>query len=100
MVQVTVETTGTLLVAADVAAAAPVLKALDVPIVGLNCATGPQERAPQLECPAGDRPGLLSVPPHPRLPALVAALSPHTLRAQAPAGRAGRSPSEPAEPSP
>src|SRR3546814_15852254 len=38
MVQVTVETTGTLLVGADVAAAATVLKALDVPIVGLNCA--------------------------------------------------------------
>src|SRR3546814_3614973 len=49
MVQVTVETTGTLLVGADVAAAATALKALDVPIVGLNCATGPQEMAPHLE---------------------------------------------------
>src|SRR5579883_3539045 len=40
-VQVTVETTGTLLVGADIAAAATVIHALDVPLIGLNCATGP-----------------------------------------------------------
>src|SRR6185436_8837300 len=45
MVQVTVETTGTLLVGADIAAAATVINALDVPVMGLNCATGPQEMA-------------------------------------------------------
>ncbi len=42
-VQVTVETTGTLLVGPDIAAAATVIHALDVPLIGLNCATGPQE---------------------------------------------------------
>ena len=45
IVQVTVETTGTLLVGADIAAAATVIHALDVPVIGLNCATGPQEMA-------------------------------------------------------
>ena len=40
-VQVTVETTGTLLVGPDIAAAATVVHALDVPLMGLNCATGP-----------------------------------------------------------
>ena len=44
-VQVTVETTGTLLVGPDIAAAAAVVHALDVPLMGLNCATGPQEMA-------------------------------------------------------
>src|SRR6185312_5749062 len=44
-VQVTVETTGTLLVGPDIAAAATVVHALDVPLLGLNCATGPQEMA-------------------------------------------------------
>ena len=44
-VQVTVETTGTLLVGADIAAAATVIHSLDVPLMGLNCATGPQETA-------------------------------------------------------
>src|SRR5262249_24836533 len=43
--QVTVETTGTLLVGADIAAAATVIHALDVDGIGLNCATGPQEMA-------------------------------------------------------
>src|SRR5665213_1546124 len=45
LVQVTVETTGTLLVGADIAAAATVVQALDVPVIGLNCATGPRELA-------------------------------------------------------
>src|SRR6516162_1068642 len=44
-VQVTVETTGTLLVGADIAAAATIIHALDVPVIGLNCATGPREMA-------------------------------------------------------
>src|SRR3546814_3575618 len=71
MVQVTVETTGTLLVGADVAAAATVLKALDVPIVGLNCATGPQEMTPHLEWLAENWPGFLPVQPKAGLPELV-----------------------------
>jgi 5-methyltetrahydrofolate--homocysteine methyltransferase len=71
MVQVTVETTGTLLVGADVAAAATVLQALDIPVMGLNCATGPQEMAPHLEWLAENWPGLLSVQPNAGLPELV-----------------------------
>lgn len=39
--QVTIETTGTMLVGTEIAAALPVLEALDVDVVGLNCATGP-----------------------------------------------------------
>ncbi len=39
--QVTIETTGTMLVGTEVAAALPALEALDVDVVGLNCATGP-----------------------------------------------------------
>ena len=71
MVQVTVETTGTLLVGADVSAAATVLAALDVPIIGLNCATGPQEMAPHLEWLADNWPGPVSVQPNAGLPELV-----------------------------
>ncbi len=44
-VQVTVETTGTLLVGPDIGVAAAVVGSLDVPLMGLNCATGPQEMA-------------------------------------------------------
>src|SRR6185437_14151182 len=56
-VQVTVETTGTLLVGPDIAAAATVVNALDIPLLGLNCATGPQEMAEHIRWLAANWPG-------------------------------------------
>src|SRR5215472_5471090 len=70
-VQVTVETTGTLLVGPDIATAAAIVKALDVPLMGLNCATGPQEMAEHVRWLSGNWPGLLSVQPNAGLPELV-----------------------------
>ena len=70
-VQVTVETTGTLLVGPDIAAAATVIEALDVPLIGLNCATGPQEMAEHVRWLAASWPGLLSIQPNAGLPELV-----------------------------
>ena len=70
-VQVTVETTGTLLVGPDIAAAAAVINALDVPLMGLNCATGPQEMAEHVGWLAKNWPGLISVQPNAGLPELV-----------------------------
>ena len=70
-VQVTVETTGTLLVGPDIAAAATVVQALDVPLIGLNCATGPQEMAEHIRWLSQNWPGLLSVQPNAGLPELV-----------------------------
>ncbi len=69
-VQVTVETTGTLLVGADIAAAATVVRALDVPLIGINCATGPREMDEHLRWLAENWPGLLSVQPNAGLPEL------------------------------
>jgi 5-methyltetrahydrofolate--homocysteine methyltransferase len=71
LVQVTVETTGTLLVGPDIAAAAAVVHALDVPLIGLNCATGPQEMAEHVRWLSQNWPGLLSVQPNAGLPELV-----------------------------
>ncbi len=70
-VQVTVETTGTLLVGPDIATAATVVHALDVPLMGLNCATGPQEMAEHVRWLSTNFPGLLSVQPNAGLPELV-----------------------------
>ncbi|WP_174504333.1 methionine synthase [Acidiphilium sp. C61] len=70
-VQVTVETTGTLLVGPDIAAAATVIQALDVPLIGLNCATGPQEMAEHVRFLSQNWPGLISVQPNAGLPELV-----------------------------
>jgi len=70
-VQVTVETTGTLLVGPDIAAAATVVHALDVPLIGLNCATGPQEMSEHVRWLAANWPDLISVQPNAGLPELV-----------------------------
>ncbi|HVE20812.1 MAG TPA: methionine synthase [Acidocella sp.] len=70
-VQVTVETTGTLLVGPDIATAATVINALDVPLMGLNCATGPQEMAEHVRWLSQNWPGLISVQPNAGLPELV-----------------------------
>ncbi len=80
-VQVTVETTGTLLVGPDIAAAASVIHALDVPLIGLNCATGPQEMAEHVRWLAANWPGLLSVQPNAGLPELVEGLTHYPLGA-------------------
>jgi 5-methyltetrahydrofolate--homocysteine methyltransferase len=69
-VQMTVETTGTLLVGADVAAAMTVIEALDVPLIGFNCATGPQEMAEHIKLLAENWSGRISVQPNAGLPEL------------------------------
>jgi len=70
-VQVTVETTGTLLVGADIAAAATSIEAMDVDLMGLNCATGPQEMAEHVKWLSENWPKLISVQPNAGLPELV-----------------------------
>ena len=70
-VQVTVETTGTLLVGPDIAAAATVIQALDVPVIGMNCATGPREMAEHIGWLSANWPGMISVQPNAGLPELV-----------------------------
>jgi 5-methyltetrahydrofolate--homocysteine methyltransferase len=70
-VQVTVETTGTLLVGADIAAAATIIDALGVESLGLNCATGPREMAEHVKWLGENWPRLISVQPNAGLPELV-----------------------------
>ena len=72
LVQVTIETTGALLVGADIAAAATILDALAVPMIGLNCATGPREMAEHVKWLGENWPGQISVQPNAGLPELVA----------------------------
>ena len=45
MVQVTMESTGTMLLGTEIGAALTTLEAYDLDVIGLNCATGPQEMA-------------------------------------------------------
>jgi 5-methyltetrahydrofolate--homocysteine methyltransferase len=81
---VTVETTGTLLVGTDIAGAATIVRALDVPVMGINCATGPQEMAEHVRWLAENWPGPIAVQPNAGLPELVDGkthypLTPHEL---------------------
>ncbi|MDH5410450.1 MAG: methionine synthase, partial [Alphaproteobacteria bacterium] len=69
-VQVTVETTGTLLVGADIAAAATAVHSLGVDSMGLNCATGPHEMAEHVRWLGENWPGLITVQPNAGLPEL------------------------------
>ncbi len=81
-VQVTVETTGTLLVGPDIAAAATVIKALDVASIGLNCATGPQEMAEHVKFLSENWEGFISVQPNAGLPELVDGATRYPLSAE------------------
>ncbi len=71
LVQVTVETTGSLLVGTEIAAAATIVEALDIPVLGLNCATGPREMAEHLQWLGENWPRFISVQPNAGLPELV-----------------------------
>ncbi|MEN2991363.1 methionine synthase [Tistrella sp. BH-R2-4] len=71
MVQVTVETVGTLLVGTDIAAATAIIDALDVDVMGLNCATGPQEMQEHVRYLAQTWRRRISVLPNAGLPELV-----------------------------
>ena len=48
IVQVTVETTGTMLLGSEIGAALTALEPLGIDLIGLNCATGPAEMSEHL----------------------------------------------------
>ncbi len=68
MTQVTVETTKTMLVGTDIAAATTIMQAMEVEILGLNCATGPQEMAEHVRYLSQNWPGKISILPNAGLP--------------------------------
>ena len=70
MVQVTMETTGTMLVGTDMAAATTIMNALDVDVMGLNCATGPQEMSEHIRYLSRNWPRKISILPNAGLPEL------------------------------
>lgn len=70
LVQVTIETTGTMLVGTDIAAATVIVDALGVPVMGLNCATGPKEMAEHVRHLSQNWRGLISCLPNAGLPEL------------------------------
>ncbi len=71
MVQVTVETTGRLLVGSEIGAALTALEALQPDVIGMNCATGPGEMIEHLRYLAQHARTFLSCLPNAGLPSIV-----------------------------
>ncbi len=69
-VQVTVETTGTLLVGADINAVMAILSSLEVDALGMNCATGPVEMETHLQQLAEGWEKFIFIQPNAGLPCL------------------------------
>jgi 5-methyltetrahydrofolate--homocysteine methyltransferase len=68
--QVTVETTGTMLLGSEIGAALTALEPLDIDLIGLNCATGPAEMSEHLRYLSQHARIGLSVMPNAGLPEL------------------------------
>src|SRR5206468_4253680 len=67
-VQVTVETTGTMLLGSDITAAVAALEELPIEGIGMNCATGPREMVENVRYLAQSSSRLISVLPNAGLP--------------------------------
>jgi 5-methyltetrahydrofolate--homocysteine methyltransferase len=70
-VQVTIETTGRMLMGTEIGAALTTLDALRPDVIGLNCATGPQEMSEHLRYLAQHARCALSVLPNAGLPSVI-----------------------------
>jgi 5-methyltetrahydrofolate--homocysteine methyltransferase len=68
--QVTVETTGTMLLGSEIGAALTALEPLDIDLIGLNCATGPAEMSEHLRYLSKNSRIAISVMPNAGLPVL------------------------------
>ena len=72
IVQVTIETTGAMLLGTEIGAALTALEPLGISVIGLNCATGPGEMSEHLRYLAGHAAVPLSCMPNAGLPVLTA----------------------------
>src|SRR4051812_26487792 len=71
MVQVTIETTGRMLVGSEIGAALTALEAMQPDVIGLNCATGPHEMTEHLRYLSQHSRTFLSCLPNAGLPSVV-----------------------------
>ena len=71
IVQVTMETTGTMLIGSDISAAYTALDPYDIDVFGLNCATGPAEMSSHVQWLSRNSRKKISVQPNAGLPQLV-----------------------------
>lgn len=68
VVAVTVESTGTMLLGTEIAAALVSLEPFDIDVIGMNCATGPQEMSEHIRVLASSSPKPIFVMPNAGIP--------------------------------
>ena len=68
MVSVTMETTGTMLVGSDIAAVVAILEPFPIDVLGLNCATGPEQMKEHVRYLSAHSPFVVSCIPNAGLP--------------------------------
>jgi 5-methyltetrahydrofolate--homocysteine methyltransferase len=68
MVSITMETMGTMLVGTDISAALAILEPYNIDILGLNCATGPEQMKEHIKYLSEHSPFIVSCIPNAGLP--------------------------------
>ncbi|MGB1775574.1 MAG: methionine synthase [Synechococcus sp.] len=80
MVSVTMETTGTMLVGSDIAAVVAILEPFPIDILGLNCATGPEQMKEHIRYLSEHSPFTISCIPNAGLPENVGGVAHYRLQ--------------------
>jgi len=80
MVSITMETTGTMLVGSDIASALTILEPFNIDILGLNCATGPEQMKEHIKYLSENSPFAISCIPNAGLPENVGGVAHYRLK--------------------
>ena len=71
IVSITIEPTGTMLIGTDIAAVLTILEPFQIDIIGMNCATGPEQMRPYVKQICQTFPGPVLIQPNAGLPQMV-----------------------------
>ena len=80
MVSITMETTGTMLVGSDIASALTILEPFNIDILGLNCATGPEQMKDHIKYLSENSPFAISCIPNAGLPENIGGVAHYRLK--------------------
>ncbi|MCQ9197538.1 MAG: methionine synthase [Prochlorococcus marinus XMU1429] len=80
MVSITMETTGTMLVGSDIASALTILEPFNIDILGLNCATGPEQMKEHIKYLFENSPFAISCIPNAGLPENIGGVAHYRLK--------------------
>ena len=80
MVSITMETTGTMLVGSDIASALTILEPFSIDILGLNCATGPEQMKEHIKYLSENSPFAISCIPNAGLPENIGGVAHYRLK--------------------